>query len=135
MTVAALARRPEPEYGKVIGVRAMYLDITERKQALEQIQHLRNYLSNIFEDITIFPIVGDGMEGAVIPVDDVTERVHLEETMIQSEKMLSVGGLAAGMAHEINNPLAGILQNTAVLENRLLGDLPANREATADPAY
>ena len=82
-----------------------------------------------FEDITIFPLVANGVEGAVIRVDDVTQRVRLEEMMIQSEKMLSIGGLAAGMAHEINNPLAGIMQNAAVLENRLLGDLPANEKA------
>ena len=82
-----------------------------------------------YEDITIFPLVANGVEGAVIRVDDVTQQVRLEEMMIQSEKMLSVGGLAAGMAHEINNPLAGILQNASVLENRLLGDLPANHKA------
>ena len=82
-----------------------------------------------FEDLTIFPLVTNGVEGAVIRVDDVTERVRLEEMMIQNEKMLSVGGLAAGMAHEINNPLAGILQNASVLINRLSGDLPANHKA------
>ena len=49
--------------------------------------------------------------------------------MIQSEKMLSVGGLAAGMAHEINNPLAGILQSIQVVMDRALSDLPAKRNA------
>ena len=86
-----------------------------------------------YVDITIFPIIDDGSSGAVIRIDDATDRVRLEEMLVQSEKMLSVGGLAAGMAHEINNPLAGMLQNTSVLENRLLKDLPANQKA-ADAA-
>lgn len=60
---------------------------------------------------------------------DITEWKKMREMMVQSEKMLSVGGLAAGMAHEINNPLAGILQSASVLANRLSGDLPANRKA------
>ena len=82
-----------------------------------------------FSDVTIYPLIANGVEGAVIRLDDITERVRLEEMMIQSEKMLSVGGLAAGMAHEINNPLAGILQNIQVVLDRTLGDLPANEEA------
>ncbi len=80
-----------------------------------------------FSDITVYPLVANGVDGAVIRVDDVTERVRLEEMMIQSEKMLSVGGLAAGMAHEINNPLAGILQSSQVLLNRLHKKLPKGR--------
>lgn len=82
-----------------------------------------------YEDVTIFPLLTNGVAGAVIRLDDVTERVRLEEMMIQSEKMLSIGGLAAGMAHEINNPLAGMMQNAAVLRNRLMGDIPANHQA------
>ena len=85
--------------------------------------------SERFVDLTAYPLDGDGIEGAVVLIDDVTERSRMEDMMVQSEKMLSVGGLAAGMAHEINNPLAGILQNVQVLRNRLLPDLPANRRA------
>ena len=40
----------------------------------------------LYEDITIFPLVGNGVEGAVIRVDDVTERVRIEQMMIQAEK-------------------------------------------------
>ncbi|MBN2290997.1 MAG: PAS domain S-box protein [Pirellulales bacterium] len=81
-----------------------------------------------FSDITIYPLISNGTEGAVIRIDDVTERVRVEEMMIQSEKMLSVGGLAAGMAHEINNPLAGILQSVQVILDRISPDMPANQK-------
>ncbi len=60
------------------------------------------------------------------------EKQRLEEMMVHSEKMISLGGLAAGMAHEINNPLAGILQNAQVIKNRLEKRLPANLSAAQD---
>jgi len=85
-----------------------------------------------YSDVTVYPLVTTEVEGAVIRVDDVTERVHMEEMMIQSEKMLSIGGLAAGMAHEINNPLAGILQNIQVIKNRIGRGLPRNDQAATD---
>ncbi len=85
-----------------------------------------------YEDVTIFPLVANGVEGAVIRVDDVSEKKRFEEMMLQSEKMISVGGLAAGMAHEINNPLGGMLQNAQVLENRFRDDLAANVDAARE---
>ncbi len=84
-----------------------------------------------YESITVYPLVAQHVTGAVIRIDDVTEKVRIEDLMIQSEKMLSVGGLAAGMAHEINNPLAGILQNLQVVQNRLSPALPKNSEVAA----
>ncbi|THB80586.1 MAG: PAS domain S-box protein, partial [Desulfobacteraceae bacterium] len=85
-----------------------------------------------FERLTAYPLKGVTEKGAVIRIDDITEQVQIEEMMIQSEKMLSVGGLAAGMAHEINNPLAGMMQNAQLLINRLSKDLPANHGAAAE---
>jgi PAS domain S-box-containing protein len=62
---------------------------------------------------------------------DVTETIKMQEVMVQTEKMMSVGGLAAGMAHEINNPLSGILQGIQVVQRRLQADSPRNQELAA----
>ncbi len=84
-----------------------------------------------YEDVTVYPLISNIVEGAVIRIDDVTDNVRMEEMMIQNEKMLSVGGLAAGMAHEINNPLSIMMQTTNVMANRLGKglDIPANIKA------
>ncbi|WP_051272610.1 PocR ligand-binding domain-containing protein [Fundidesulfovibrio putealis] len=60
---------------------------------------------------------------------DITEHKCMQDVMVQTEKMMSVGGLAAGMAHEINNPLSGILQNVQVVVRRLTQDVPVNATA------
>ena len=78
--------------------------------------------------LTFYPLTGGAGRGVVIRIDDITQRLSLEEMMVQSEKMLSVGGLAAGMAHEINNPLGAILHNVQNIRRRLSPDLPRNLE-------
>ncbi|WP_444548980.1 ATP-binding response regulator [Candidatus Magnetomonas plexicatena] len=50
---------------------------------------------------------------------DVTERKKTEQLLFQSEKMVSIGRLASGVAHEINNPLSNVLLITHTLKNRL----------------
>ncbi|SDS84084.1 multi-sensor signal transduction histidine kinase [Pseudomonas asplenii] len=78
--------------------------------------------------LTFYPLMGGAGRGVVIRIDDITQRLSLEEMMVQSEKMLSVGGLAAGMAHEINNPLGAILHNVQNIRRRLSSELPKNLE-------
>jgi PAS domain S-box-containing protein len=71
----------------------------------------------------------DGNPASIIASGtDVTEQVRMGDLMAQTEKMMMVGGLAAGMAHEINNPLGIIMQNIQNIQRRVSPDLPANRE-------
>ncbi|WDP91692.1 MAG: PAS domain-containing protein [Desulfobacter sp.] len=83
---------------------------------------------SITADIMIFPILSGSTPGAVIRVDDISDQARVSEMLAQSEKIMSIAGLAAGMAHEINNPLAGMIQNVQVIRNRLSKPLPANLE-------
>ncbi len=80
-----------------------------------------------YADVTVYPLLANGAGGAVIRVDDITDRVRIEQMMVQPERMVSLGGLAAGMAHEINNPLSGVLQGSQNILRRFSLDLAANR--------
>lgn len=77
--------------------------------------------------VSVSPLVG--VEGGILGVlgiaRDMTETKKLERQILSSEKLASVGKLAAGVAHEINNPLGGILN---CLYNLRKGTLSAARQ-------
>jgi PAS domain S-box-containing protein len=85
-----------------------------------------------FAEVMVYPLVANGSIGAVIRVDDITNRIRIEQMMVQTEKMMSVGGLAAGMAHEINNPLSAILQSSQNIVRRLSPELEPNRKVAEE---
>jgi PAS domain S-box-containing protein len=125
----AVGQRIEDVFPRLASEMDRVREAMRTHQVLSELKKVRqDEGETCYEDITIYPLVSNAVEGAVIRIDDVTERVRIEEMMVQSEKMLSVGGLAAGMAHEINNPLAGMIQTANVLLNRLDSkqNIPAN---------
>lgn len=75
-------------------------------------------------EINTFVVLNDENQPgqAIVIEQDVTEKRRLEANLVQSEKLAAVGQLAAGVAHEINNPLAAIIANAQILARDLRGD-------------
>lgn len=64
--------------------------------------------------------------GRLIIIDDITDRIRLEDQLVQNEKLTSIGLLAAGVAHEVNTPLAVISSYSQMLRKQM---------GTGDPGY
>ncbi len=89
-----------------------------------------------------YPVMNQGtLRATVIVINDITERTKLEEQLLISSKLAGIGELAAGIAHEINNPIGFVATNTRTLaryvggltelvaEYHKLKDVVAGREA------
>ena len=75
-------------------------------------------------EISTYPIYDKGGTPlqAILLEQDVTEKRRLEASLVQSEKLAAVGQLAAGVAHEINNPLAAIIANAQIIQRSPIVD-------------
>lgn len=72
-------------------------------------------------DIVVSPFISESgkQNGALILIDDVTLENNMRERLMESERLATVGRLAAQVAHEIRNPLSSISLNTELLEDEI----------------
>jgi signal transduction histidine kinase len=97
-----------------------------RTVTLERVPYLVEDL-NCYYKVSCYPLSAIP-DVIVIQIDDVTQRELLEQRVLQTEKMHSMDGLAAGIAHEVNNPLSAIINGVQNISRRLSLTRPANQE-------
>jgi two-component system, NtrC family, sensor kinase len=94
------------------------------RSAAKSISRERKTSSEFVVNLAIAPLVSkdDRQIGRLIIFDDVTDRDELERRLVQADKLSSIGLLAAGVAHEVNTPLAVISTYSQMLAKQLTGD-------------
>lgn len=100
-----------------------------RTVTLERVPYLDEDLNSYYK-VSCYPLSAIP-DVVVIQIDDVTQRELLEQRVLQTEKMHSMDGLAAGIAHEVNNPLSAIINGVQNISRRLSLTRPANQEAAS----
>jgi PAS domain S-box-containing protein len=69
-------------------------------------------------DYSAFPVIEEGhIKGAVVCFNDITDRKRMEVELRHAQKLEAVGGLAAGIAHEINTPIQFVGDNTHFVQD------------------
>ncbi|NTV01648.1 MAG: PAS domain S-box protein [Chlorobiaceae bacterium] len=118
-----------PEYRKIVSERIRMLNKELMAVPLLEEKMLRLDGSSFDAEISAVPFVYAGRHGALVFMRDVTgrkladkERSGLEKQLFQSQKLESIGRLAGGVSHDLNNLLTPILGYSEILANRLEPD-------------
>jgi PAS domain S-box-containing protein len=106
--------------GTFCNMRTAIMNVTERKQGEKKLSRHRKHLMELVSDRTSeLQKINEQLQ------KEISERKRAEEESIRTSHLASLGELAAGVAHEINNPINGIINYTQILANKIT---PRTRE-------
>jgi len=112
-----------------------YHDVIDSRKPLlfsrEQLEYTLDG-ENKYYNIALYPLVANGISGAVVRIDDITELEKKEQQLRQAQKMDTIGTLAGGLAHDFNNILGGIVGTLSILKFKLDSGMPLSSEAAGD---
>lgn len=76
-------------------------------------------LGNANYEIDLYPVCedGDAIKAVVMVLLNITDRIKMEHALLRSDRLASVGQLAAGIAHEINNPMSVIMNHVQLIQS------------------
>ena len=107
--------------GNVVGAIETLRDVTERRVAENALRKAKDGLEHIVEKRTAqLAHANDRLEDDIRQLTELNDLLSTaQQQLVQAEKMASIGQLAAGVAHEINNPIGYIFSNVGTLQNYL----------------
>jgi PAS domain S-box-containing protein len=125
--------------GNVVGAIETLRDVTERRVAENALRKAKDGLEHIVEKRTAqLAQANDKLADDIRQLTELNDLLAAaQQQLVQSEKLASIGQLAAGVAHEINNPIGYIFSNIGTLQNylaQLFEMLDAYQEAEASIA-
>jgi PAS domain S-box-containing protein len=111
--------------GPVNGMCPVAEVIKTRRPAHTRHKHLDSDGKEIYQAVSAYPVIENGKVSRIVEISrDITGEIKTQEMLLEQEKLSSVGKLAAGVAHEINNPLTAVLTNSMLLLEELNEDDP-----------
>ncbi|WP_257457941.1 HAMP domain-containing sensor histidine kinase [Archangium lipolyticum] len=88
----------------------------------------------VLGEVVTFSIPFDGLQTRVSIARDITERKQVQEKLRSTDRMVSLGTLAAGVAHELNNPISYVLSNLRFAVDELAEQVQAGKPLTDEQA-